>query len=205
MLDKIKGAFGALNITWVTFGKWATLFIIVAACVAGYTYLIFNAGKDSREKEIQAVSQDFKKYREMVDDNTRETANIATVLEEAYTGELSRMETDYEQQIEKLNTLISDYQRNRLRDKNTIRTAENRISSLSEAAERLAGADERAGILSEKLERLENGILGRLVEPAEGDLAKLRLCGQYITALRKLKDKYDALRLEYPIPVYDIE
>lgn len=205
MLDKIKGVVSSLNITWVTLGKWATITLVVLGSFGGYTYFVYNSGKDSMLPKIAQAEKNLTEVVHGIEKNNLQVDKTFGVLSEVYQAELHNMETNYEKDIKRLNDDLANYQRQRVRDKNDLRAAQDRISSLSEAAQHFTRTNTGGGELFTGLERLETGVLTRLVFPAERENAKLRVCQQYIGVAKRLKEKYDALRAEHPIEVIPVE
>ena len=181
---------------WMTFGKWTTILLLVVGSMSTYTWFIYKSGKDSMIPQINRIATDFQEFKNQVQINSTSADKNFEVLTQVYVAELNAMEKEYVLQIDKLNTAIDSYASQRLRDKNSIRTAEDRISSLSEAAERFAGTNQKARELSERLERLEAGVLTRIVGPAERGNARLGLCQEYLRTVQGLKEKYEALQNE---------
>ena len=192
ILSSIKNS---LSMGWAAYGKWGSLFIIAL----GAMWFIYHAGEKSERNKTIQVTANFKDFRETVDKNNIQADAQFQILNEVYEHELATMENDYEIKLRNTNEQLVNYERDRLRDKDSLRTAENRISSLSEAAEDFTRTNTEGRELSERLEFLEVGILTRLVAPAEIENGKLRVCKKYIGVSRQLKDKYDALRAEHPI------
>lgn len=183
-----------LPIPWITFSKWTTILVLVVGSVGTYTWFIYKSGKNSMVPQINRISTEFQQFKSQVHLNSTAADKNFETLTRVYEAELNAMENEYVLQIDKLNTAIDSYASQRVRDKNTIRTAEDRISSLSEAAERFAGTDQRARELSEKLERLEAGVLTRILAPAERENARLTLCQDHLRVVQELKERYESLQ-----------
>ena len=179
---------------WATFGKWASIIVMVAGITGTYTWLIHKAGKDSMLPKITRLATEYQEFKNQVHVNTLSAEKNSRVLTEVYLAELNAMEKAYVLQIANLNADIDCYNTQRMRDKDRIRAAEDRVSSLSEAAERFAGTDTKSRELSEKLERLEAGILNRIITPAEEENARLMLCQDYLRVVQSLKEDYSSLQ-----------
>lgn len=186
--------------TWLTGNavKYSIILVLVVGTLLGAWYLIYNSGKKAEAAfwlpKLAETATEFTEFKNLMHNNALEAGSRFAVLDTMYDERLTDLEEDYKNEIEKLKHTLDSYKRQRLRDKDSLQTASDRISSLSDTASRFAGASARAGELSEKLERLEAGILSTLVDPAERQNAKLRVCQQYIGVLKVLKDKYDNLR-----------
>jgi len=179
--------------------KIILLVILVMVSVYGIHYTGITRERARLQPVIAEKDKQIAVLVDTVQDNSTTTQNVVDTIKEIYKVQLEDLQGDYNKDVKDLNNKLADYESQRLRDKDSLRTAEGRIASLSEAAERLTSTVEEARVLSGRLEQLETGVHHRLVVPAEQDLARLKLAQKYIAAAKAIKEKYDELRLKNPI------
>lgn len=141
---------------WLVWGKWIGLGLLFVAML----WYVNNEGKKSAQSYWEPLlitcQRDYKDFRTGVAHKTELSIKLTEVKDDLYLAQRAKEKLENEIKLNAIATSLLKYQRDRLRDKDALRTQRNRIFSLSALLE-VVDQQNRQAELAPRLEYVNQG------------------------------------------------